>query len=108
MCTVDGDGVRGREPVHASPFFAAWLNRIVAAQELTVEAALNGDRELVHAAMLLDPHAGVLGLATIEQMTDELLTATSRWLPQFRARPPTQESLIAARSRICECDSARL
>lgn len=83
MCIVDGDGVRGGEPVSAPPFFAAWLNRIVAAQELTVEAALTGDRELVHAAMLLDPHAGTLGLATIEQMTAELLDATSRWLPQF-------------------------
>ena len=83
MCVVDGDGVHGRAPVHAPPFFAAWLNRIVAAQELTVEAALTGDRGLVHAAMLLDPHAGTLGLATIEQMTDELLLATSRWLPQF-------------------------
>ncbi|HEY3831089.1 MAG TPA: hypothetical protein VGO03_02235 [Acidimicrobiia bacterium] len=83
MCVVDGDGVHGREPVHAPPFFAAWLNRIVAAQELTVEAALTGDRELVHTAMLLDPHAGTLGLATIEQMTDELIDATARWLPQF-------------------------
>jgi alpha-galactosidase len=80
---VDGDGVRGREPVHAPPFFASWLNRIVAAQELTVDAALTGDRELVHEAMLLDPHAGTLGLATIERMTDELLAATVRWLPQF-------------------------
>lgn len=83
MCIVDGDGVRGGEPVRAPEFFAAWLNRIVAAQELTVEAALTGDRGLVHAAMLLDPHAGTLGLATIEQMTDELLGATKRWLPQF-------------------------
>jgi alpha-galactosidase/6-phospho-beta-glucosidase family protein len=33
--------------------------------------------------MLLDPHAGTLGLATIEQMTDELIDATARWLPQF-------------------------
>jgi alpha-galactosidase len=84
MCIVDGDGVHGRDPVHAPPFFAAWLNRIVAAQELTVDAALTGDRERVYAAMLLDPHAGTLGLATIEQMADELLTATQRWLPQFR------------------------
>ncbi|HEY7440246.1 MAG TPA: hypothetical protein VIC35_12705 [Acidimicrobiia bacterium] len=84
MCVVDGDGVHGREPVHAPPFFAAWLQGIVAAQELTVDAALTGDRERVYAAMLLDPHAGTLGLATIEQMTDELLTATRRWLPQFR------------------------
>ena len=83
LFVVDRSGVRGREPVHAPPFFAAWLNRIVAAQELTVEAALTGDRDLVHAAMLLDPHAGTLGLATIEQMTAELLDATARWLPQF-------------------------
>jgi alpha-galactosidase len=83
MCVVDGDGVRGGEPVHAPPFFAAWLNRIVAAQECTVEAALTGDRELVHGAMLLDPHAGTLGLSTIEAMTDELIDATKRWLPQF-------------------------
>jgi alpha-galactosidase len=83
MCTVDGHGVRGGEAVSAPPFFAAWLNRIVAAQECTVEAAITGDRELVHAAMLLDPHAGMLGLATIEQMTADLLDATQRWLPQF-------------------------
>jgi alpha-galactosidase len=83
MCVVDSGGVRGRESVSAPPFLAAWLNRIVAAQELTVDAALTGDRELVHAAMELDPHAGTLGLATIEEMTAELLTATRRWLPQF-------------------------
>jgi alpha-galactosidase len=83
MCQVDDAGVHGRQPVHAPPFFAAWLNRIVAAQELTVEAALTGDRELVYAAMLLDAHAGTLGLATLEQMTDELIDATRRWLPQF-------------------------
>jgi alpha-galactosidase len=83
MCVVDGDGVHGRAPVHAPPFLAAWLQRIVAAQEMTVEAALTGNRDLVYGAMLLDPHAGTLGLTTIEQMTDALLTATGRWLPQF-------------------------
>ena len=83
MCFVDGDGVAGDEPVHAPPFFATWLNRIVASQELTVEAALTGDRELIRGAMLLDPHAGTLGLATIDRMTDDLLQATKRWLPQF-------------------------
>jgi alpha-galactosidase len=85
MCIVDEHGVRGATPVAAPPFFAAWLNRIVAAQECTVEAAGTGNRELVHAAMLLDPHAGTLGLATIEQMTAELLEATQQWLPQFEA-----------------------
>jgi alpha-galactosidase len=83
MCLVDSGGVRGSEPVTAPPFFAAWLNRIVSSQELAVDAALSGDRDLVRAAMLLDPHAGTLGLATIDQMTDDLLAATRRWLPQF-------------------------
>jgi alpha-galactosidase len=83
MCLVDGDGVRGGEPVNAPPFFAAWLSRIVASQELAIEAAVTGDRELVRAAMLLDPHAGTLGLVTLDQMIDELLDATRRWLPQF-------------------------
>jgi alpha-galactosidase len=85
MCVVDGAGIRGGEPVSAPPFFATWLNRIVSAQELTVEAALTGDRDLVCAAMLLDPHAGTLGFATIEAMTDELIAATGRWLPRFSA-----------------------
>jgi alpha-galactosidase len=85
MCTVDGRGVHGGEPVSLPPFFAAWLRRIVAAQECTVDAALTGHRDLVHAAMLLDPHAGTLGLATIERMTAELLDATQAWLPQFDA-----------------------
>jgi alpha-galactosidase len=83
MCIVDADGVRGGDPVSAPPFFAAWLNRIVAMQELTVDAALTGTRELVHAAMLLDPHAGTLGFDTIERMTDELIAGTQPWLPQF-------------------------
>jgi alpha-galactosidase len=85
MCVVNGDGVHGGDAVYAPAFLASWLNRIVAAQECTVEAALEGDRDLVYAAMLLDPHAGTLGLATIEQMADELIDATRRWLPQFTA-----------------------
>jgi alpha-galactosidase len=88
VCVVDSSGVHGSEPVHAPPFFAAWLNRVVAAQELTVEAALTGDRELVHAAMLLDPHAGTLGFATIQRLSDELISSTRRWLPQFADTAP--------------------
>src|SRR5262249_33990961 len=83
MCIVGRHDIRGGEPVHAPPFFAAWLNGIVDARERTVQAALTGDRDLVHAAMMLDPHAGTLGLATIEQMTFELLQASKHWLPQF-------------------------
>jgi hypothetical protein len=33
--------------------------------------------------MLLDPLAGRIDFDRMEQMSDDLLAATSRWLPQF-------------------------
>ncbi|HUV38858.1 MAG TPA: hypothetical protein VMY39_04560 [Planctomycetota bacterium] len=50
-------------------------------QELTVEAALTGDRDLVLQAMLNDPL--VKNLEDAKKMTKELLEANRRWLPQF-------------------------
>jgi len=52
-------------------------------QEMTVEAALHGDRALAHAAFALDPLAGRGDLRATEVMVDELLAGTARWLPQF-------------------------
>jgi hypothetical protein len=46
-----------------------------------------GDRDLVCAAMMIE-HAGTLGLATIERLTDEFLGATRRRLPQFAPDAP--------------------
>jgi alpha-galactosidase len=83
MCTVDGDGVRGRDAIEPPEVCAAWIRRHVDAQELTVEAALTGDRDTVCAAMALDPLCGRADLGEIEAMTDELLAATAAWLPQF-------------------------
>jgi alpha-galactosidase/6-phospho-beta-glucosidase family protein len=34
-------------------------------------------------AMLLDPLAGRIDFEQLERMADEMLSATSRWLPQF-------------------------
>jgi alpha-galactosidase len=83
MCIVDGDGMRGRDaPIPPAPC-AEWTRRHVAVQELTLEAALTGDRALVRDAMELDPLAGRLELRQLDEMTDELLTATATWLPQF-------------------------
>ncbi len=83
MCTVDGDGVRGRDAIVPPPMCAAWIRRHVDVQELTVEAAITGDHAAVHEAMALDPLCGRIDLAAIDAMTDELLAATARWLPQF-------------------------
>ncbi len=83
MCVVDGRGIAGRDaPVLPAPF-AEMVRRTVAVQELTVSAALAGDRPTAMAAFALDPLAGRGDLADIEAMVDELLGATARWLPQF-------------------------
>ncbi len=83
MCTVDGDGIRGGDPVVAPAGLAEQIRRVVAAQELTVAAAVSGDRELVLEAMLADPLAGRGDFGQLVEMTDELVDATRAWLPQF-------------------------
>jgi len=83
MCVVDGDGMRGRDQAHAPAPLAELLRRQVAAQELTVEAAVSGDREVARAAFALDPLAGRGDFRATDAMVDELLEGTSRWLPQF-------------------------
>jgi alpha-galactosidase len=83
MCVVDADGVRGRDAPRLPPPAAELLRRQVATQELTVEAAITGDRARARQAMALDPLAGRGDLGEIEAMTDELLAGTAAWLPQF-------------------------
>jgi alpha-galactosidase len=83
MCIVDADGIRGRDAIVPPAPCAEWTRRHVAVQELTVEAAVTGDAELVRAAIALDPLGGRIDARSIEAMTTELLAATAPWLPQF-------------------------
>ena len=85
MGTVDADGVRGRDRTTVPGVMGEWLRRVHASQELTVEAALTGDRGLVLEAMLTDPLCQHLAYDDVIAMTEELLDATARWLPQFSA-----------------------
>jgi alpha-galactosidase/6-phospho-beta-glucosidase family protein len=55
----------------------------VAVAELTVAAAVAGDRSLAEATFFLDPLAGRGDFHQTEAMVDELLSATAAWLPQF-------------------------
>jgi alpha-galactosidase/6-phospho-beta-glucosidase family protein len=87
ICVVDGDGVRGRDQARAPGPLAELLRRQVATQELTVEAAVTGDRRAVHAAFAVDPLAGRGDLRDTEAMVEELLAGTARWLPQFAPDP---------------------
>jgi alpha-galactosidase len=83
MCIVDGDGIRGRDQARPPAALAELLRRHVAVHELTVSAALSGDRAQARAALALDPLAGRGDFLDTEAMVDELLAGTARWLPQF-------------------------
>jgi alpha-galactosidase len=80
-------GSYGVEPVHVGPLpepVAANLRAQFATQQLTVEAALSGDRHLALQALQLDPMtAAVLEPPQTAHLLDELLQAHARYLPQF-------------------------
>ena len=83
-CVVDGNGIRPTR-YGALPAACAALNDVqITVQRLVVEAAMTGDRDLVHAAVALDPlTSAVLTLPRIHEMTDRMLQAEARWLPRF-------------------------
>jgi alpha-galactosidase len=83
-CVADRAGVR---PIRygALPPACAALNEVqIAVQRLTVRAAMTGSRELVHAAVALDPLTSAMStLPEIHEMADKMLAAEAEWLPQF-------------------------
>ncbi len=83
MVRAGDDGVTPRDRATVPSFLGEHLRRVVSAQELTVEAAVSGDRTTALEAMLADPMAGALPYEHVVSMTDELLAATAPWLPQF-------------------------
>jgi alpha-galactosidase len=79
---VDGAGFTPCHFGSLPPQLAASCAANVAVQELTVRAALDGDRAHVAHAAMLDRHAAsVLSLAQIQSMTDELIEAHRDLLP---------------------------
>jgi alpha-galactosidase/6-phospho-beta-glucosidase family protein len=83
MVVAGAHGIRPRDRATVPSFLAEHLRRVVSAQELTVEAAVSGDRTTALEAMLADPMAGSIPYEHVVAMTDELLAATGPWLPQF-------------------------
>jgi alpha-galactosidase len=83
-CVVDRTGVQPTR-VGALPAQCAALNRtFLNVVELTVRAALEGRRDHVYHAAMLDPNAsGSLGLDTIRTICDELIDAHGDTLPQL-------------------------
>ena len=84
-CLVDGSGIH---PCYVGelPGQLAGLNRTnINVQQLTVEAALTGDRRRATQAVLLDPLASaVLTTDQVERMVDQMFEQQARELPQFQ------------------------
>jgi alpha-galactosidase len=83
MCTVDASGLRGRDRAVLPPLLADTVRRVSLSQELTVEAAITGNPDRVVDAMMIDPLAGRIDYRALRRMADDMITATSKWLPQF-------------------------
>jgi alpha-galactosidase len=80
---------------------AAVCNASVSVQRLAVEAAVHGDDTLLRQAMMMDPLVGaVCGTEEIWAMTDEMLAAQDKWLPQYKA------AIRAAKKRLSVKKSA--
>lgn len=83
-CIVDSNGIQptyiGDLPMQC----AALCRASVSVQEMTVEAALTGSRQMVKLAVLNDPlTAAVCTPSEVWSMVDEMLEALGPWLPQF-------------------------
>ncbi|MDF2668007.1 MAG: alpha-glucosidase/alpha-galactosidase [Paenibacillus sp.] len=83
-CYVDRNGIQtgwiGKLPM--AP--AATCRASISVQEMAVEAALTGNRELVKQAILHDPlTAAVCTTDEVWRMCDEMFEALSPWMPQF-------------------------
>jgi alpha-galactosidase len=82
---VTGGHIRGMGVGSLPEGIAGLLQHRVLQQELTVDAALTGDRGLALQALLADPLVQNIGIEAVEAMLDESLDANARFLPQFAA-----------------------
>jgi len=80
----------GLQPCHTGelPAQLAGLNRShISVHQLAVEAALEGNRDALYQAVMLDPHtASILSLDEIWCMTDDLIEAHGDALPKMASR----------------------
>jgi len=75
-CLVDKQGIQPTHIGKLPPQLAAIIHSNLSVQELTVEAAVTGQRDFIYQAVMADPHtATVLPLDKIWAMCDELIAA---------------------------------
>ncbi|MBM3237101.1 hypothetical protein FJZ31_12485 [Candidatus Poribacteria bacterium] len=76
-------GIRGMSIGALPSGIASVLSGIIRLQQLTVDAAMTGDRNLAVQAMLADPMVSSVEIA--KAMLDELIEAHAKHLPQFKS-----------------------
>jgi alpha-galactosidase len=87
-CLVDANGVQPVRVGALPPQLTALMRTNVNVQELVVAAVLQGKREHVLHAAMLDPHtAAELPLDRIAALVDDLLRAHADWLPEELVPP---------------------
>jgi alpha-galactosidase len=83
-CVVDRNGVQPTQIGVLPPQLAALMQTNINVQELTVQAALTGNREHVYQAAMLDPHtAAELDPEQICRLVDDLLEAHGDMVPEM-------------------------
>jgi alpha-galactosidase len=86
-CLVDRNGVQPTRIGSLPPQLAGLIQTNVNVQGLTVDAVLQGRRDHVYHAAMLDPHtAAELDLDQIWSMVDELLVAHGEMIPESLRR----------------------
>jgi alpha-galactosidase len=81
-CIAGSNGIEPQRVGSLPPHLAALIRTNLNVHELTVRAALDGRREHVYHAAMLDPHTGAeLSLGEIRSLVDELLAAHGELVP---------------------------
>ncbi|XEC94255.1 alpha-glucosidase/alpha-galactosidase [Paenibacillus tarimensis] len=92
---VDGNGISMPHVGNLPLGPAAVCNASISVQRLAVEAAIQGNDQLLRQAFMMDPLVGaVCNPKEIWQMVDEMLAAQEQWLPQYT------DAIAAAKQRL--------
>jgi len=83
-CIVDSNGIQPTFIGDLPMACAATCRASISVQEMAVEAALTGDKQMLRLAVLHDPlTSAVCTPDQVWSMVDEMLEALKPWLPQF-------------------------
>jgi len=93
-CYVDRNGIQPTWIGELPPQCAATCRASISVQEMAVEAALTGNKELVKLAVLHDPlTAAVCNTEEVWKMCDEMFEALAPWMPQFNGEGKTWKDI---------------